>query len=329
MFLKCSSYMRWMPEPKLGLALCSLYKGKPRQALSWLEEPIDCILSVYGAADPDPVEWAYYIVSLLCSGKLDAATTCATDYASLRHPELDRARWVTRLLNGHAPAFPSTGDDCKRRRSIHVLPTRTGEDWIANLCTMLVACGQVQMAQELRREQPLNYSSPSSPEANPSKPAQDAIRKPTNARSRSLLRRRIALRPFYIRARERVAALLHSVERKHGYFLPYHLSESRNDELFTAIRDLAADARSRAVLMIGARRGQAATEAFLAGIRENQNRPGAVCVDRSRQNSVQPSGSAMHSPRYCGYVQKITGTTATGESQTVSQHMVVRHLISC
>ena len=164
----------------------------------------------------------------------------------------------------------------KRRRSIHVLPTRTGEDWIANLCTMLVACGQVQMAQELRREQPLNYSSPSSPEANPSKPAQDAIRKPTNARSRSLLEEGESR--FVPSTSGQENALRHYCTLWRGStdtFFRITYQRVVTTELFTAIRDLAADARSRAVLMIGARRGQAATEVFLAGIRENQNRPGA------------------------------------------------------
>ncbi|MEO7145553.1 MAG: glycosyltransferase, partial [Bryobacteraceae bacterium] len=69
-FFRCLSYIPYMPEPKIGLAAASLYKGDASQALSWISEPIQFTLAEYKAVDPDPVEWAYFIRTLLCLGKV-------------------------------------------------------------------------------------------------------------------------------------------------------------------------------------------------------------------------------------------------------------------
>ena len=81
LYLRCASYIHWFPEVKFRLALCSLYRGNAKKALSWLEELIHFTLCVYKAIDPDPVEWAYLIVSLLCLGKVDVAMDRAREFA--------------------------------------------------------------------------------------------------------------------------------------------------------------------------------------------------------------------------------------------------------
>jgi len=72
-YLKCLNYYRYMPEPQLRLALCNLYRGNPKSALSWIHKPIQFTLAEYKAIDPDPVEWAYFILALLCLGRVDEA----------------------------------------------------------------------------------------------------------------------------------------------------------------------------------------------------------------------------------------------------------------
>ena len=71
-FISCLNYHA-MPEPMLGLALCSLYKGNPDAALSWITKSITFVLKGLGAIDPDPIEWAYMTIALLCQGNIEEA----------------------------------------------------------------------------------------------------------------------------------------------------------------------------------------------------------------------------------------------------------------
>ena len=98
LYRKCASYISYMPEPKLRLALCSLYLGNAKKALSYVQQPLQFTLAEYRAADPDPVEWAYLIISLLCVGDLSTATKRASDFPWLQHCELNRVRWAIELL---------------------------------------------------------------------------------------------------------------------------------------------------------------------------------------------------------------------------------------
>ena len=81
--------------------------------------------------------------------------------------------------------------------------------------------------------------------------------------------------------RERVAQFLHRLELKYGYFLPYHLSEMRNDEFLKSSRTLAAKAEINTALLLGAAHGEGTTEAFLAGIMENPRKPSVFCINGS------------------------------------------------
>ena len=71
LYRQCLNYHH-MPEPNLRLALCCLYKGNPRGAIDILSTHIDWALTGYKDVEPDPVEWAYFIVALLCQGKYPA-----------------------------------------------------------------------------------------------------------------------------------------------------------------------------------------------------------------------------------------------------------------
>jgi hypothetical protein len=150
MYLKCLSYTRMLPEPKFRLMLCNLYKGNAQLALSWVMAPIQYTLAGYKAVDPDPVEWAWFIICLLCVGKLDAAIKRAGQFIWLRHPELNRVRFVIDILKGRGGTglLPEDGE-LKHRCSIHQLPSKSLNEWAEQVCIMLKACRQHGAAESL------------------------------------------------------------------------------------------------------------------------------------------------------------------------------------
>jgi hypothetical protein len=87
--------------------------------------------------------------------------------------------------------------------------------------------------------------------------------------------------------RKGVSYFLHRLESKFGYFLPYSLSEMRNDEFFHAIQRLTGEEDIKAALVIGAAIGEGSTEAFVTGIQENPNKPFVFCISASKRRFVQ------------------------------------------
>lgn len=142
LYLSCLNYIHWMSEPKLKLAICSLYKGNAQKAGVYCSETLKNILRDYRAVDPDPVEWAYYIISLLCQGKLNRAIIRANQFPLLHHLELERIRWVINYIQGKEVTIPLVEETFKSRYSIHKLPQLNFLDWINNLSMMAKACKQ-------------------------------------------------------------------------------------------------------------------------------------------------------------------------------------------
>ena len=153
LYLKCLNYIPWMSEPKLKLAICYLYKGDVENALNWIKHPIQSNLGLYSRAfDSDPVEWAYFIICLLCQGNLNEAIIRASQFPTLYHPELVRTRWIIDYLQNKAGKFPAPeSHPSKHRYSIHQLPHVSLVDWINNLCTMLKNCQQDRYAEIIGR----------------------------------------------------------------------------------------------------------------------------------------------------------------------------------
>jgi hypothetical protein len=152
LFLQCLNYIPGMSEPKLKLAICSLYKGNVKQALKWVLEPIKINLGIYKAVDSDPVEWSYFIIALLCQGKLNKAIICARQFPALQHPELNRIRRIINFLANNLEYEKESPDQYIRPRySIHQLPRITFVDWINQLCIMLKSCGQINYAEKLNQ----------------------------------------------------------------------------------------------------------------------------------------------------------------------------------
>ncbi len=283
LYLKCMNYMRWMPEPKLRMALCELLRGRPAQAGSWLEAPIQFTLDGYRAIDPDPVEWAYYIVYLVCLGRLDRARQAAEEFGWLQHPELLRVRSAVAILSGRNSApFTPSGD--VRRRSIHRLPPRNEGEWVQHICAMLRACGQEPLAATLTRAHDGNTTPPLGRRT----PFRDALRAwhrfPFRERDR-LLRRRPRAHAARRAARQLLARSLHRLEANHGYFLPYRLSAMRRDEFFAALEEIGRESGISSAALLGTPRIQAATDALLAGISSAGVRPYIVCIDHETRDA--------------------------------------------
>ena len=68
-FAACTTLVGEAPEGRLGLALCDLADGNPGAAAETLARLIEQTTVVYGAADPDPVEWAVYLSAIARLGR--------------------------------------------------------------------------------------------------------------------------------------------------------------------------------------------------------------------------------------------------------------------
>ncbi|HKR33135.1 MAG TPA: hypothetical protein VJT08_21830 [Terriglobales bacterium] len=150
-YVRSLELMRRLPEAKFRLAVCNLYLGNPAAAEQLLFENIQYTVSDYKAGDPDPVEWAYYILALLCSGKIDEAAVRAGEFLHLEHPELDRARSVALSLKSRQ--FRGTqlhAIGTSYRTSIHEVSARTEQEWIHFASRLLTACGQQNAASFLQ-----------------------------------------------------------------------------------------------------------------------------------------------------------------------------------
>jgi hypothetical protein len=303
LYLKCLHYLPFMPEPKLRLALVSLYKGDAKTALSWLEEPLSFILTEYKAVDPDPVEWAYSIICLLCLGKVDDAGRRGTQFPWLRHPELDRARWLAGALkNGAVAAALPSDHESRRRCSVHQLPARTLKEWIEQLCIMLKACGQRQAAETMTGFTRLGVNCYE-------RPVDREVTRPTSGqqlhgqgRSVSLPSTLSGFKPKLFspklgsRLRGALAHGLHRLEATYGYFLPYRFSAARKDDFFGVVQDLARTQGIDTALIIGAAPRGRSTEALLAGVRDNSRKPSVFCIAGSRHRLPSPNGGFPDDP---------------------------------
>ena len=148
-YRQCLNYHP-MPEPKLRMALCLLYKGQPQIALRALVDQMDSLRNGFGLIEPDPVEWAYLIVALLCAGKLRKAVRRSAWYRNMHHFELDRVRFVVRVLGGMERC--RARGEYEQRISVHQMPERDMEAWLGELCKILRTCGQESMAETLEGE---------------------------------------------------------------------------------------------------------------------------------------------------------------------------------
>jgi hypothetical protein len=311
LYLGCLNYKDYMPEPKLRLAICNLYKGNAAAAIHWIVQPLQWTLVNSKALDPDPVEWAYLIIALLCQGKLNEASKRANQFPSLCHPELERTRWIINVLENPREqiALPNS-DLSKCRISVQQLPNRSLNEWIGHVCMMLKACKQSRFAETLinavSSEDQL-FKKQTNPSGGVTSFLMKHLKKNIKITQKKLsnifdnlinsdpkirikmYNLSITAEPFHITLITRITSklkirtlqYLSRLETLFGFFLPYPLSAISNDEFISAIQKLIKEENLKTALVIGASAGEEITEAFLAGIQENQNKPTAFCMNLS------------------------------------------------
>lgn len=146
----CLKYFSNLPEAIFRLGLCALFRGDAQEALRRMTSIIGTTVDEYRGRAPDPVEWAYLLVALLCQGRLEEASRCAGRYPSLSHVELGRAKRAVAILTGAVEVADDLAEPrVAGRKSIHQLPAWSDSDWLARISTMLAACGQHGLAHEL------------------------------------------------------------------------------------------------------------------------------------------------------------------------------------
>ncbi len=296
LYLRCLYHVGIMHEPKLRLAICSLYKGNAEKSLELIVPLIKCILEIYKAIDPDPVEWAYFIISLLCLGKLEEAKKRCAEFPSLSHIELDRVRWVVSLLTKANNQYVSPSCWQVSRASVHHLPNQNLSEWTNNICLMLRACGQLSLAKKLEvislDNQLLELSDKKiDKSAGETLKPSDNIQNISSGVPSTNLRRRnnkVSIRTEFRKKLfniirkigYKLLSPLNLIEARFGYFLPFHLSEIRNDELFVAIKTLTEKEDIKTILLIGASLGKGMTDSVINTSREAIQNNTVFCVNR-------------------------------------------------
>lgn len=145
---RCRDYVAYLPEARFRLALCALRCGDAARACELLADLIKTTTVDYGAPDPDPVEWAWFLLALVCDGRLGQARQLQHFYPRLRHGELRRAHLVIGRLTGTAVS-PGEGDPSGDRKTIHGLPVRTDVEWLAWYVETLKRCRQPQLSRAI------------------------------------------------------------------------------------------------------------------------------------------------------------------------------------
>ncbi len=143
---RCLDHVSYLPEARLGLAVVELHDGAPVEAGAILAKLVEGTTVGYGAADPDPVEWGYFVLAVLCQGRLEEALDLCGWYPDLAHPELSRVRREILRLAGQVSPAEAGGAG---RPTVHVVPMRDDAAWTAWLANLLDTCGQGALARRL------------------------------------------------------------------------------------------------------------------------------------------------------------------------------------
>ncbi|KAB0680349.1 glycosyltransferase family protein [Aureimonas leprariae] len=149
-YARCLDYVSYLPEARFRLALCALQSGRPDEARERLAGLIEVTTVDYGASDPDPVEWAYYLIALLCDGRFGQARGMRKFYPGLSHPELARVHSAIDWLTGGEHRSFADGRSSGHRKSVHRMPSRSDGRWFAWLAEVLESCGRPGLAARLR-----------------------------------------------------------------------------------------------------------------------------------------------------------------------------------
>jgi hypothetical protein len=280
-YIRCLNF-HFMPEPILGLTLCNLYIGDSRAALKWVAKAINATVTGHRTASPDPVEWAYLIVSILCQGEVAEATRRAHQFPFLDHRELARCRSVIGVLSGaNSGSSPlnESGASAGCSFSVHELPERDMITWCKELCKMLRACGQVRLAEQLENAgsgRSAQTAMPSFPRAGRQTLSFRGSNKILSPAPEPFVRK--VGRHLPLRMRTALRPLVSAVQSRRN---PAHESALGQDEFLLAVQTRAREQPARSAVIWGASSTSIYTRAFLDGIRQNPSSPLVLCLAAS------------------------------------------------
>lgn len=92
-FREVLKFVGYMGEAHLGLGICALLEGKAKAGLDLIVLPVGFELTSAGF-EPDPTEWAYLIIAIICCGELPRAAEYARKFEHINRAELTAARWI-------------------------------------------------------------------------------------------------------------------------------------------------------------------------------------------------------------------------------------------
>lgn len=260
LYRQCLNYQQPdIPEARFRLILCLLHQGEAKAALASLREQFPSHRLVNEKdIEPDPTEWAWFIIALLCRGKHREATLRAEQFPSLHNEELGRARQVLQTLHGETTRSESNLRRVALRASVHQPLDIDFEAWLNCLQRMLEACGQIETARRLARV----HSSSPSPAAMKSTP------EVLEARPRSV---KHSILKYSFAAGSRLSRF---ADRFTHRKLPRHSTIIRDER--ATIAHWMQKEEIRTGVLIGAAAGSWLTDVFIQGMRNKSSRPAAV-----------------------------------------------------
>jgi hypothetical protein len=274
-YIRCLNY-HFMPEAVLRLSLCHLYQGNASQASTLLADLIERSIKIHGSIDPDPVEWSYFIISLICQGMLDEAIKRAHQFPSLRHDELDRTlALVTALYEPVKKIGAAPKGQIKYRKSIHQLPELNDNEWMAKCKMMLGACGQHKFLDRLKNKSDSLLYQPYVD----SRSEQKIVIKPSSSYENQivfpLLSKpfHVRLNRFFMRKKDFAINRMRGFIQNNRYFSCISDKNKIKKELALIVEKLAREEEIRTVLIIGASKTARCTQAVIEGTSKNPVTP--------------------------------------------------------
>jgi hypothetical protein len=294
LYRRCLNYHQPpIPDHMFRLIRCQLHQGKSREALATLREhfPSHRTSSAHGF-EPDPAEWAWFLLALLCHGKRREAALRAEQFPQVRSRELDWARSVVAAACRRSTSANSHGDASSYRHSVHQMPGSTEAEWMVSLRRMLDACGQQAIAETVAKlpNAPPKLMEPevkSAGSLQQQRLLQDARVDPVTADSRGRARLADAVLHYSLNASSRLTRLggkakdrTQRLLRQTRKALSAEAPCLPDDEIAGLVGLLKKEEIAFAVLL-GATRGSWLSDAFMSGMMANPQMPSVTCINRS------------------------------------------------
>ena len=147
----CLERVPYHPEARLRQALLVLAGGDAAAAQGMMARIVEVTTLLYGAADPDPTEWAMYLLTLVCEDRVGEARQLLDRYPRAWGGEMDR---VARLLDRLDPAGARPAAGVRHpRASVHAA-IDSDAAWFAWVAGVLAANGQGALAARLGADAP-------------------------------------------------------------------------------------------------------------------------------------------------------------------------------